>query len=95
MSSRTNSKDSQHLGNTKELCWFAMEMAEQLELHKDEKESLREWGFGDVRTLVITNLKKRIKILEDIESSKEDLEKQAIHIGNYAMMLFLRSKYNV
>ncbi len=84
-----------HLGTAKELCWFALEMAEQLEIHKKEKTSLREESFGDVRTLVIREIQDRIKVFSDIDSSKQDIEKQAVHIANYAMMLFLRSKYNV
>jgi len=84
-----------HLGTAKELTWFAMEMAEQLEIHKKEKTSLREESFGDVRTIVIREIQDRIKVFENIDSSKEDIEKQAVHIANYAMMLFLRSKYNV
>lgn len=85
----------EHLGDSVELCWFALEMAKQLKKHKKEKTSLREESFGDVRTIVIREIQDRVKVFADINSSKEDIEKQAVHIANYAMMLFLRSKYNV
>lgn len=84
-----------YLGTAKEVCWFAMEMAEQLEAHKDEKSSLREKSFGDVRLIVIDEISRRIQKIASINSSKEEMEKQAVHIGNFAMQLFLRSKYNV
>ncbi len=85
----------EHLGNSVELCWFVLEMAKQLKKHKKEKTSLREESFGDVRTITIREIQDRVKVFADINSSKEDIEKQAVHIANYAMMMFLRSKYNV
>jgi len=85
----------EQLGNSVELCWFTLEMAKQLKKHKKEKTSLRDVSFGDVRTLTIREIQDRVKIFANINSSKEDIEKQAVHIANYAMMLFLRSKYNV
>jgi len=85
---------SEHLGTTTELIWFSMEMAKQLESHKEEKKSLRLWDYEEVEELVINEVKKRIKIIEHSIDPNE-IQKQSIHIANYAMMLYVKSKYNV
>ena len=83
-----------HLGTAQELCWFAMQMAKQLENHKKEKKPLREWDIDAVQDLVVDEISQRIKLILNT-NSKEIMEKQSVHIANYAMMLFLRSKNNV
>ena len=84
-----------HLGTAHELIWFAMNMAEQLEIHQKEKKPLREVDYGKVRSLVIDEINRRIAIISDITTSLDDINKQCVHIANYSMMLFLRGKYNV
>ncbi|MEK6860430.1 MAG: hypothetical protein AABY07_00525 [Nanoarchaeota archaeon] len=84
-----------HLGTGSELNWFAMKMAEELENHIKEKISLRNVSFGEVRGLVISEVSRRMDIIKNLDTSQDDIEKQCVHIANYIMMLFLRSKYNV
>ena len=83
-----------HLGIAHELTWFAMNMAEQLEAHQREKTPLREVELVKVQKLVVDEISLRIKLISG-ESNQQKIEKQCVHIANYAMMLFLRSKYNV
>jgi len=91
----------QHLGTAHELTWFAMNMAEQLEIHQKEKTPLREVDLRDVIDLCLNEIKVRHEKLSDLSALPEsqerndELVKQSIHIANYCMMLFLRTKYNV
>lgn len=87
--------NKKHLGTSSELCWFAMQMAEELEKHQKEKLPLREVDYNHVENLVINEIRQRIDLISKSNLTKEEKEKQCVHIANYSMMLFLRSKYNV
>lgn len=88
-----------HLGTSSELMWFGMRMAEELENHIKEKTSLREVDCEEVKRLVIREIRLRLDKIEELNVEDTDdlqrIAKQCVHIANYSMMLFLRSKYNV
>lgn len=91
--------NSPHIGTASELCWFAMEMAKELESHQDEKKPLRYVDCNKVKTIVADEIRKRLDIIdkldvENIDDLKE-ITKQYTHIGNYSLMGFVRGKYNV
>ena len=89
----------EYLGSARELCWFAMEMAEQLEIHKNEKSSLREVDYDSVKKFVIKEIRTRLDEIEKLDGDTrielEECNKQFTHISNYSLFGFLRGKYNV
>ncbi len=89
---------TEHLGTASELCFFAMEMAKQLELHQDEKKPLRYVDFEKVRKLVIKEIRDRLELIENLPDNYESMQMTALqftHIGNYSLIGFLRARYNV
>ena len=90
-----------HLGTNKELTEFSIEMATQLNVHRNEKQSMREWGFERVmlnnlpeiqdRLITIKNCLDKIRHKEmypekNILLYLEEIAKQSVHIANYCMM---------
>ena len=90
-------KLDEHLGTASELCYFAMEMATQLEKHRDEKQPLRDVETSKVIEMMIKNIRARLDEIEclDPSSCRDLITKQCTHIANETMMMFLRVKYNV
>jgi len=96
---------TEHLGNAKEFTLFTNEMKRQLEMHKKDKISLKNWSFESVMLNNCPELTKRVMMIDeanvriknnilDIDNHK-DLEliaKQSVHIANYSMMCYLKAK---
>lgn len=83
-------RSKEHLGNREEVMDFAYEMYRQLELHNDEKTPLRPVEFDIVKNIVVDEVLKRIRLIKDGDS--RTMEKQCVHIANYVMMLWLKTK---
>ena len=90
---------NEHLGTAKEICWFAMEMADELDRHQAEKPPLREVNFTEVKKLVIDEIRKRLDKIEKLpdEGYAEMMlcAKQFTHISNFSLIGFLKARYNV
>ena len=80
-------------------------MATQLNVHRDEKQSMRNWSFESVMLNNIPEITDRIKWINDLhieikndlmnevtKDNKELITKQFVHMANYAMMGWLKSK---
>jgi len=105
-----NGKAEEHLGTNEELTEFSIEMATQLNYHRDEKQSMRKWSFEQVMKNNIPEIQERINLIsrnyqtildghiggvkippENIVLYKKEIIKQFVHIGNYAMMGWLKT----
>ena len=95
-----------HLGTNEELTEFSIEMATQLNIHREEKQSMREWDFESVMSNNVPQIRNRIEIIErnmmriksdwlyskaDTISFHLEIKKQWVHIANYSMMGYLKS----
>lgn len=76
-----------HLGNFQELLQYTLQMQIELDKHKKEKSSLRYLDKQYVNNFVLENIQKRSKnlTLQDLYFHKSLIQKQFVHIGNYAM----------
>ena len=94
-----------HLGNDKELSLFISQMKKQLKKHEKEKQSMRTWSFESVMLNNIPEILDRIASISDLnviikndlfnkktKESKKEINKQFVHIANYCLMGFLKSK---
>lgn len=95
-----------HLGTETELKSFLDAMNLQLLKHQDEKISMRDWTMHDVlrnNLPEIISRTKKIQMLYDdlvlncedlnsVKNLKSHISKQFVHIGNYAMMGWLKSQ---
>lgn len=85
-----NPVSSDHLGTREEILDFSHEMAEQLWKHKGERKGLRDVPYREVRELTVDELLKRIPALRDGEMKA--VNKQCVHIANFVLFLWLKSK---
>ena len=96
-----------HLGTTSEMLEYFTKMNDELVKHKKQKSSMRDWGFTNSMAHCIyemeqrtRRIKKHFKKLNSFDEFNEDtklelintINKQFIHIGNFAMMGYLKSK---
>lgn len=94
-----------HLGNTDELLSFMKSMNNELQKHKKEKFSMRDYTFWQTMMNNIPEIKKRITKINDlfnkiqierdggeVEKMTNEINKQFIHIANYSLMGWLKSK---
>lgn len=80
---------TEHLGTKEEVEELCQEMLKQLDLHKNEKVSLRNWTYVNVHNLVKREVRDRFNIIRMTED-KEEKAKQCVHICNFIMMLRLK-----
>ncbi len=97
-----------HLGTAEELMSFVAVMNKELKKHKDEKHSMRSWQFESVMLNNIPEIQKRIEKISKLniriknnlfgdsnnDEDKREITKQFIHIANFCMMGWLKSKEN-
>lgn len=93
---------SEHLGNTEELLHYLMEMNEQLDKHRKEKQPLRELDMFDLIQMLVPEIINRAKEIHQINRTmrhsknssllQQEIKKQSVHIGNYAMMIFCKAR---
>lgn len=94
-----------HLGTDDELISFMKEMKNQLIRHQNEKQSMRNWTYNEVMKNNIPEIKTRISDIDTIWKMNLDtverqqkvirekvIAKQFVHIANYCMMGWLKSK---
>lgn len=83
--------DSDHLGNNLELVMFTQDMQKELEKHANEKTPLRNWTINNVVRNSVFEIEHRIKQIQK-SSSLPEIKKQSLHIANYALFMYLKSK---
>ncbi len=96
-----------HLGTTDELISFMKSMNDQLQKHKNEKTSMRNYSFIQTMKNNIPEINKRIeqiKVLtdklnsfdefndDDRQNMYSEINKQFTHIANYCLMGWLKSQ---
>jgi|APSaa5957512535_1039671.scaffolds.fasta_scaffold00325_30 hypothetical protein len=95
----------EHLGNNHELARFAVEMKKEMDAHKDEKSSMRNWKlykslYQNNNPQILLRINKISELTDDYfvsfvapEKGIEILDKMAkqhVHIANYAMLSWLK-----
>ena len=96
-----------HLGTTKEILEYVTAMNDELLKHKKQKSSMRDWDYHESMKHCIYEINERKKLIsmcfnklnsfdEFNENTRLELiatiKKQFVHIGNFAMMGWLKSK---
>ena len=75
-----------HLMSQEALANFFQEMYIQLEKHREEKSSIKNWEPLDVYELCRDEIRNRIEIIAS--SDPDEVKKQSIHIANYCFFLW-------
>jgi len=86
---QTGTRDD-HLMDDETFKAFTGKMWMELELHRLDKNPIKNWEPHEVWILCVDELKKRLELIETRDP--EEIAKQSVHIANY--MYFLNQKMN-